>query len=91
MSSDSGDEREQLRREKDLAFFGAITASVSHELNNVISIVYQTAGLLNDLLAGAQRGRPISDERLEQIAIRIGEQTERGAAIIKRLNAFALI
>jgi len=82
-------DQEQLLREKSLAFFGAITASVSHELNNVISIIDQTAGLLEDLLYGAQQGRPIQNERLERIATRVRKQTQRGVGIIKRLNRFA--
>ncbi len=72
-----------------LAFFGAITASVSHELNNVMSIIDQNNGLLSDLLIGAQYGRPITNERLERISNSITNQMERGVKIIKRLNTFA--
>ena len=80
--------QEQELHEKGLAFFGAITASVSHELNNVISIIDQTAGLLQDLLIGAQHGRPISEERLQRMADNVRNQTERGIGIIKRFNTF---
>lgn len=73
----------------DLAFFGAITASVTHELNNVLSIIDQTAGLLDDLLAGAKRGRPISEEKLQQLADKISKQTTRGFDFIRHLNKFA--
>ncbi len=72
-----------------LAFFGAITASVSHELNNVISIINQTGGLLDDLLIGARKGKEIPLERLERMADSVRVQTERGVGIIKRLNKFA--
>jgi C4-dicarboxylate-specific signal transduction histidine kinase len=89
MTNGINDEREKKLRESSLAFFGAITASVSHELNNVISIIDQTAGLLGDLLAGAQHGRPLSEEQLERIAVKVKNQTERGVKIIKRLNTFA--
>jgi len=61
-------EQERLLKDEGLAFFGAITASISHELNNVIAIIDQSAGLLNDLLAGAQYGRPITNEKLERIS-----------------------
>lgn len=81
--------QEQKLRENGLAFFGAITASVSHELNNVISIIDQSAGLLDDLLYGAQSGNPIPNERLQLIADRVSNQTQRGVSIIKRLNTFA--
>ncbi|NQT34001.1 HAMP domain-containing histidine kinase [bacterium] len=81
--------QEQMLRENGLAFFGAITASVSHELNNVISIIDQTAGLLDDLLNGVESGQPIPNERLQRFADRVSNQTQRGVDIIKRLNTFA--
>ncbi len=80
---------QQLLRERSLAFFGSITASVSHELNNVISILDQSAGLLGDLNAGARSGRPIPEEKLEKIAESMQRQTQRGLGIIRRLNKFA--
>ncbi|MFZ5979046.1 MAG: hypothetical protein ACOYVF_00295 [Candidatus Zixiibacteriota bacterium] len=85
------DEKEQELKlhEGSLAFFGAVTASVSHELNNVISIIDQNAGLLGDLLAGVQHGRPLSEEQLKRVADKITMQTGRGVGIIKRLNTFA--
>jgi C4-dicarboxylate-specific signal transduction histidine kinase len=72
-----------------LTFFGTITASVTHELNNVMGIIEQTVGLLDDLVAGAQSGRPIENEKLLEISGKIARQVDRGAAIIKRLNYFA--
>jgi C4-dicarboxylate-specific signal transduction histidine kinase len=75
--------------ERSVAFFGAITASVSHELNNVISIINQTAGLLEDLLKAEKEGRPLKTERLDRMARTLKDQTERGIGIIRRLNKFA--
>lgn len=72
-----------------LAFFGAITASVSHELNNVMAIMDQTTGLLEDKLAGAQEEIRISPEKLEKIVVSLQKQAARGLEIIKRLNRFA--
>ncbi len=89
MISDSSSRPEPPIMPDGLAFFGRISASVSHELNNVISIIDQTAGLLEDLLAGAERGRPITNDRLESIVLSLQKQTQRGLTIIKRLNTFA--
>jgi signal transduction histidine kinase len=89
MTEKPDSDQERLLKERGLAFFGAITASVSHELNNVISIIDQNAGLLADLLVGAENGRDIPPERLTKIAESISHQTERGVRIIKRLNRFA--
>lgn len=72
-----------------LAFFGAVAASISHELNNVISILDQSAGLVADLVAGAQAGRPLPPEKLAQVADSMQRQTQRGLEIIRRMNKFA--
>ena len=80
---------ERLLNENGLAFSGAITASVTHELNNVYSIIDQTIGLLEDLLVNADPDRPIPNDRLQRIADKIQAQTQRGVGIIKRLNTFA--
>ena len=73
----------------DLQFFGAIVASVSHELNNVITIIDQVDGLLQDLLTAEQSGAPITMGQLKTIHERIARQTVRGVEIVKNLNRFA--
>ena len=80
---------EKLLREKGLAFFGSITASFSHEINNVMTIINELAGLMDDLLQVGQQGRPLQLERLRGISERIGTQVKRGEEMIKRLNRFA--
>lgn len=75
--------------ERGLAFFGKITASVTHELNNVMSIIEQVSGLLDDLCSGAESGRPLDPEKIRGISERIGKQVERGVGIIQRMNRFA--
>jgi len=85
---EAGDSGAELSR-SEIAFFGKITASVTHELNNVISIIEQTAGLLDDMIAGEERGVPISIDRLAGVSAAIQRQTQRGLGIIGRLNRFA--
>lgn len=72
-----------------LAFFGAVTASVSHELNNVISIIDQTTGLVEDMIAAVDQGKAIDVDKLEQVVGSLQKHTTRGLHIIKRLNTFA--
>ena len=72
-----------------LAFIGTITASVSHELNNVIAIMDQTAGLLEDRLSGAGEEIRIPSEKLEKIVTSLQNQAARGLTIIKSLNRFS--
>jgi signal transduction histidine kinase len=83
------DAENRLLREKGLAFFGTITASLSHEINNVVAIINELSGLFDDLLAGAAAGRPIDDGRLATLSLKIGTQVKKGEEIIKRLNRFA--
>lgn len=80
---------EDTSMEDSLAFFGTVTASVSHELNNVIAIMEQTAGLLEDRLAGAGDEIVIPSEKLEKIVTSLQNQAARGLTIIKSLNRFA--
>ncbi len=72
-----------------LEFFGRITASISHELNNVMSIIDQSSGLLEDHLAVIENGSPVRTELLERVHEKINRQTLRGVEIIRRLNKFA--
>jgi signal transduction histidine kinase len=72
-----------------LAFLGEITASVTHELNNVLGTIEQVSGLAEDL-AITERARSAGlDDRLADIAERIARQSERGSGLIKRLNRLA--
>ena len=80
---------EKRLREKGLAFFGSITASFSHEINNVMAIIAELAGLMEDLLRVADQGHPPPLERFRGISERIGTQVKRGEGMIKRLNRFA--
>ena len=70
-------------------FFARMTASISHELKNVLAIVNENAGLLDDLLLMAEKGRPLNPERLKRLADNVKRQVERGDLILGRLNRFA--
>ncbi len=73
----------------ELAFFGTITASVTHELSNVIAIINELAGLLDDLLYAAKSGKPVDPEKLQKLHDRLVHQVARGDRIVRRLNRFA--
>ncbi|MBA3036830.1 MAG: sensor histidine kinase [Desulfobacterium sp.] len=72
-----------------LKFFGNMTASISHEVNNVLAIINENAGLLGDLCAMAERGHPVDPGRIKTASQKIINQVQRGDAIIKNLNKFA--
>ena len=83
------DAKERLLREKGFGFFGAITASLSHEMNNVFAIINELSGLLDDFLHAAEQDAPLNVERLRGTTQRIAAQVERGHEYVKRLNRFA--
>ena len=75
--------------EHGLAFFGKMSASFSHEINNVINTISEVSGLLGDLVAMTDRGKPLKKEKLKNITANIADYSERGQQIIKRFNHFA--
>jgi light-regulated signal transduction histidine kinase (bacteriophytochrome) len=76
-------------REQELAFFAKIGADVTHEMRNVLSIVSENAGLLDDQLARA-RGRKVPDPaKLKKVAERIARQVKKGVEIMERFSRFA--
>jgi hypothetical protein len=74
---------------EDLFFFGRIGASVSHELKNVLAVINEQAGLLDDLSRLAARGMPLDPDRLALAAACLLKQVRRGDAILGHLNRFA--
>jgi signal transduction histidine kinase len=72
-----------------LRFFGKMTASISHELKNVLAIINENAGLLADLALMADKGMPLKPERLKTLAEKIISQIQRADGIIRNTNTFA--
>jgi C4-dicarboxylate-specific signal transduction histidine kinase len=79
----------ELLGETGLQFFGKMSASISHEIKNVMAIINEHAGLLEDLTVMAEKGMPIDPERLKTQAGRIMKQIRRGDDIVKGMNRFA--
>jgi|PlaIllAssembly_1097288.scaffolds.fasta_scaffold36012_2 C4-dicarboxylate-specific signal transduction histidine kinase len=75
--------------ETGLQFFGKMSASISHEIKNVMAIINENAGLLEDLTVMAEKGMPIDPQRWKAPASRIMKQIQRGDDIIKGMNRFA--
>lgn len=83
-------EESHLRlREEDLAFFARVGADISHEMRNVLSIVGESAGLLEDLLAFAGGKKPLDHEKLKKLAARIARQVGKGTEAMERFGRFA--
>jgi C4-dicarboxylate-specific signal transduction histidine kinase len=70
-------------------FFGAMSASISHELKNVLAIINENAGLLEDMVRMVEKGIPLSPERLFTMARSMTRQVSRGDRIVQGMNRFA--
>ena len=72
-----------------IRFFGRISASISHELKNSLSIMNESAGLLEDLSLLAEKGRPIDLARVKSLSAMIRKQIQRTDQIIRNMNRFS--
>ncbi len=75
--------------EMGLAFFGTVTASISHDIKNRMAIINEQAGLLEDFVRMAEKGRELDPGRLMRLADSVRTQIAMSDAIIKYMNQFA--
>lgn len=75
--------------QEEIRYFGKVTASISHELKNVLAILNEHAGLLQDFVAMAAQGRPLDVERIRQLSDGMLKQIGRGDTIVRNMNRFA--
>lgn len=74
---------------ENLKFFGKVTASISHELKNILAIISETAGFLNDLAELAKQGKELKLSLLESCSNSIIEEIQRGFTTIRQMNRFS--
>ena len=70
-------------------FFGKMIASISHEIKNVLAIINENSGLLEDLAFMAEQGASIESQRLKNMSQVVSRQVSRADAIIKNMNRLA--
>ena len=73
----------------ELAFFGKIAASVTHELRNVLAVINESNGLMADFLAMTREAPFPHREKFQRSVQKIEEQVRRGVEITSRFNRFA--
>jgi C4-dicarboxylate-specific signal transduction histidine kinase len=79
----------EIVAESGLQFFGKMTASVSHEIKNVLAIINENAGLLEDLVLMVDGGAEIEPQRLKNMSRAVMKQVSRADAIMKNMNRLA--
>jgi len=75
--------------DRDTAFIGKITASATHELRNVLAIIKESAGLIEDIVESSDQRGSAQADRLMRAVGRIRDQVKRGADLLTSLNKFA--
>ena len=81
-------EPDRIKR-KEVAFFGRITAGVTHEIKNVLAIIQESAGLMEDVLEVAEDSAFAHKDKFIKSLDRIRRQIQRGIDITTCLNRFA--
>ncbi|MFO7644647.1 MAG: hypothetical protein R6W95_09720 [Desulfosarcina sp.] len=72
-----------------LRFFGRMSAAISHDLKNTLSIMNESAGLIEDLALLTEKGRPLDPQRIHQLGATIKRQIQRNDGIVRNMNQFA--
>ncbi len=79
----------EIVTESGLQFFGKMTASISHEIKNVLAVINENAGLLEDLARMADEGAAIEPQRLKNMSRTVMKQVSRADAIMNNMNRLA--
>jgi len=74
---------------REAAFLAKITASTTHEIRNVLAIVKESAGLIEDLVRSFGKRGTLKEDKLFQAVSRIDAQVGRGAQLLTNLNRLA--
>ena len=75
--------------QKEVEFFGKITAGSTHEMRNVLAIIRESSGLAQDLLALCPDAPLPHRDKFEKALSVIQKQVQRGSELSTHLNKFA--
>jgi C4-dicarboxylate-specific signal transduction histidine kinase len=68
------------------AFLALMTASATHEVRNVLAIIKESAGLIQDMVLLFEKKGTMDGEKLNRTVGRIDTQIKRGANLLTSLN-----
>ncbi|HBT97559.1 MAG TPA: hypothetical protein DEB25_07995 [Desulfobulbaceae bacterium] len=75
--------------EAGLAFFGKVSSVACHELKNILAIINENNGLLEDTVFMAQKSGAIEPERLGRVCEGIAKQIHRADELLRQVSRFA--
>jgi len=70
---------------RDALFMGRMTASATHELQNILATIRESSGLMDDLLAMSGEGFAHAERFKKGLGV-LAEQVERGMVLTEQLN-----
>jgi light-regulated signal transduction histidine kinase (bacteriophytochrome) len=71
------------------SFFGMTNRLVSHEVKNILAIISETSGLMNELVELSEKGMALEPDKLRSLSGSMIEDVERANRIVRTMNAFA--
>lgn len=83
------DGKPEIIGESGLIFFGKMSASISHEIKNVLAVINENAGLLEDITLMIEQGSPVDPDRLKKLARTVMKHVSRADLILSKMNRFA--
>jgi C4-dicarboxylate-specific signal transduction histidine kinase len=75
--------------DREAVFVAQVAAGTTHEIRNILAIVKESAGLIEDLIFAFNRRGSLDQEKLERSLRRIDAQVARGTELLSHLNRFA--
>ena len=72
-----------------LSFFGITNRLISHELKNILAIISETLGLIDELLELSDKGTELEPGKLQSLSESVIEEVQRANSIIRSMNTFA--
>jgi C4-dicarboxylate-specific signal transduction histidine kinase len=75
--------------DREAAFVAQVTASTTHEIRNILAIVKESAGLIEDLVYAFNKRGSLDQDKLTRSLGRIDAAVARGTEILSHLNRFA--
>lgn len=74
--------------QREIALIGKIAAGMTHDMKNVLAIINESAGLMQDIFSRSGKNIQYVD-KLEKAAGIIKKQIDKGADIATKFNAFS--
>ena len=74
---------------REIALIGRITAGMTHEMKNILAIISESSGLMQDILVAQQEASFLHQEKFTKALGNIHNQIERGIEITTQFNIFA--